>query len=232
MKCAFTTRVGGHSLGNFFSANLSYEVGDQIEHVKKNRQHILNQLNIKEVIEVKQIHGDKLICVDNTNFKEQPILKGDAIISSKKNVGLMVKTADCQPVLVCDKTGNFIGAFHVGWRANRGEFIKTWIDIFCGQYKLTPQNILAVRGPSLCPYHSEFVNFDNEFPDKFKKYFDTKSRRLDLWEITHDQLVKAGIPKSNIFRLDLCTYCLEELFFSYRRNRICGRQGSIIWRNN
>ncbi len=86
VKCAFTTRVGGHSLGNF-SANLSYEVGDQIEHVKKNRQHILNQLNIKEVIEVKQIHGDKLICVDNTNFKEQPILKGDAIISSKKKCG-------------------------------------------------------------------------------------------------------------------------------------------------
>ena len=229
VKCIFTTRKGGYSRGRFSSANLSFDVGDNITSVKKNREDIEKQLKINKLIELKQVHGSKLICLDNTKDLEQFSLEGDAVITSKKNLALMIKTADCQPILVCDKTGSAIGGFHVGWRANRGEFIKQWIDAFCNQYNLNPDHVVAVRGPSLCPEHSEFVNFNNEFPNKFKKYFNPETKKLNLWDITYDQLRESGLPEKNIYRIDLCTYCLDELFYSYRRDKICGRQGNIIW---
>lgn len=229
VKCAFTTRKGGYSIGRFSSANLSFDVGDNIIFVKKNREDIKQQLKIKKLIDLKQVHGNKLICLDNRKDLELFPLEGDACITSKKNLALIIKTADCQPILICDKNGSAIGGFHIGWRANRGEFIKEWINIFCHQYNFKPSHVFAVRGPSLCPEHSEFINFDDEFPNKFKKYFNPITKKLNLWDITNDQLREAGLPENNIYRLDLCTYCLEELFFSYRRDGICGRQGSIIW---
>jgi len=229
VKCVFTTRVGGYSGGKFHSANLSLEVGDNITLVKKNRDTIKKQLKINKLIELKQVHGNRLVCLDNLKNPDQFPIQGDALITSKKNLALIIKTADCQPILICDKKGSAIGGFHVGWRANRGEFIKQWIEIFCNQYNLKPAQVYAVRGPSLCPVHSEFVNFDKEFPEKFKKYFDTITKRLNLWKISHDQLREAGLVEKNIFRLDFCTYCMEKYFYSYRREKICGRQGSIIW---
>jgi hypothetical protein len=52
---------------------------------------------------------------------------------------------------------------------------------------------------------------------------------MDLWRLTRDQLLQAGVRSENIFGLDLCTYEQKETFFSYRRDRQCGRQAGLIW---
>ena len=51
---------------------------------------------------------------------------------------------------------------------------------------------------------------------------------MDLWSLTRDQLLQAGLLPGNVFSLDMCTMCREELFFSYRRDKKCGRQASMI----
>jgi copper oxidase (laccase) domain-containing protein len=57
---------------------------------------------------------------------------------------------------------------------------------------------------------------------------------MDLWRLTRDQLMNAGVPEHQIFGLDLCTLTMEETFFSYRKAcaspvRDTGRQCGIIW---
>jgi hypothetical protein len=92
-----------------------------------------------------------------------------------------------------------------------------------------PQDIMAVRGPSLGPGRSEFVHFNTEWGPDFAQYYNPATQTVDLWQMTQNQLFKAGLRQENIYSLDLCTYSLPQLFYSYRRDKTTGRQAGIIW---
>ncbi len=224
--CVFTTRIGGVSPGCYLSLNLSFEVGDAKENVLKNREKICDKLKIKYLVDVKQVHGSNIVQVSEPLDKLE---EADAMTTWLPEVGLLIKTADCQPILVAHKSGKYIGAFHVGWRANKEGYIKKWIDIFCKTYSVRPDELMAVRGPSLCPEHSEFVNYVNEWENKYKEFYNASTKTVDLWALTYYQFLVSGLLKENIFHIDLCTFCNSDMFFSYRREKICGRQGGIIW---
>ena len=87
---------------------------------------------------------------------------------------------------------------------------------------------MVVRGPSLGPGKSEFVNFAAEWDPMFKSYYNPDTRSVDLWTLTRNQLMGTGIPARNIFSLDLCTASSPQ-YFSYRRDKVMGRQVGIIW---
>ena len=142
---------------------------------------------------------------------------------------LIIKTADCQPVLVAHKGGRHIAAFHIGWRGNRLRFLQSGIAGFCGRYGLDARDLLAVRGPSLGPQRSEFVNYGKEWGPDFANWFNARDKTMNLWRLTRDQLLEAGLPDEGIFGLDLCTASMPDSFFSYRRDGICGRQANVIW---
>ena len=155
--------------------------------------------------------------------------KGDGLATDKPGIGLIIKTADCQPVLVAHKGGRHIAAFHIGWRGNRLRFLQSGIAGFCGRYGLDARDLLAVRGPSLGPQRSEFVNYGKEWGPDFANWFNARDKTMNLWRLTRDQLLEAGLPDEGIFGLDLCTASMPDSFFSYRRDGICGRQANVIW---
>lgn len=229
VHCVFTTKIGGVSSGCYASLNLSFDVGDNIEDVLKNRKKICEKLGIDHIVELKQVHGDQLVEISRSSAILE---EADAMITNLKKVGLLIKTADCQPILIAHRSGKYIGAFHVGWRANRGEYIIRWINKFCETYSVNPEELMAIRGPSLCPQHSEFINYINEWKNKYRDFYNDKTKTVDLWGITYYQLIRSGLLERNIFQIDLCTFCHSELFFSYRREKKCGRQGGIIWINS
>ena len=100
---------------------------------------------------------------------------------------------------------------------------------FCEEYGLAASDVMAVRGPSLGPGKSEFTNYDKEFGSRFDRWRTEGTDLVNLWRMTRDQLVSAGLRPENLFSLDLCTETLANLFFSYRREKTCGRQASLIW---
>jgi YfiH family protein len=228
VRCAFTTRRGGQSKGPFKEANLSFEVGDDPKHVVQNRNMLLRSLSFDKIVELKQIHKDNI--VEIKNVPSSPA--GDAMITKEAKLGLLIKVADCQPILIAHISGKYIGAFHVGWRANRGNFIQKWIEIFCKTYNIVPRDIMAIRGPSLGPGNSEFINFHTEWGEEYLPYYNPINKTVDLWRLTKAQLKDAGLLEKNIFSIDLCTFDLEDYFFSYRREKLCGRQGGIIWKTD
>ncbi|MDD3313031.1 peptidoglycan editing factor PgeF [Pseudodesulfovibrio sp.] len=235
VACAFTSRRGGVSEPPHDSANLSYEVGDDAEAVRENRRLIFHRLGLAGWCELKQVHGD-VIRFDPTPTPPEPpaTLEGDGLTTAEPGVGLVIKTADCQPILLAHRSGNYIAALHAGWRGNRINFPGSGVTRFCERYNLDPADIYAVRGPSLGPSAAQFVNFTTDFGPDFTPYFDPERQTMDLWRLTRDQLQDAGVPGTQIFGIDLCTMGMDDTFFSYRKAcaspvNATGRQAGVIW---
>lgn len=226
--CAFGLR--GRGEGPFGGANISFEVGDDPARVRANRRALKDELGFGHWQEVHQVHGPQMIFDPEPGDLEAPgALEADGLATATPGQALVVKTADCQPILLAHRDGRHIAALHAGWRGNVLEFPATGVRDFCGEYGLSASDVLAVRGPSLGPGMSEFTNFDSEFGPDFERWRVPGSDRVNLWRMTRDQLVSAGLRPENIFSVDLCTMSLPELFFSYRRDKTCGRQASLIW---
>lgn len=236
VRCAFQIRSGAEPGDPFSGGNLSFSVGDDPQRVAASRKLLRAFLDLngegRGLAEVNQVHGDAVVFEPDPlpqSETEMPQLpKADGLATSRPGVGLLIKTADCQPVLLAHREGRHAAALHVGWRGNRIGFVESGIKAFCSRYGLHPRDLSAVRGPSLGPSCSEFVHYDQEWGPEFAPWYDAAARTVDLWRLTRDQLLAAGLVPERIFSLDLCTASLADHFFSYRRQRITGRQGSVI----
>jgi len=233
VECAFQLRTGGASRGPYAQGNVSLLVGDAPEAAAANRAALATELGLEAVAELKQVHGDRLLCEPGAEAllraDTAPSVEGDGLAVSRPGLGLLIKTADCQPLFFAHESGRAVAALHVGWRGNRINFPAGGLRAFCARYQCAPGEVLAVRGPSLGPAAAEFVHFDREWGKAYAPWFDVRRRTMDLWRLTRSQLEEAGMAPERIFSLDLCTTSLPQ-FFSYRRDKITGRQANLVWR--
>lgn len=211
-----------------FSGNLSYDVNDKREDVLERRNALLSfaaPFNLKKIIDIHQVHGSTILFDPKDN--QIPSFEGDGIATQEKGLGLFIKTADCQAILIASEDPLAIMAIHVGWRANRCNFIGKAIEEFCTHYALSPSRLFALRTPSLSPQNAEFIHFEEEWGSDFLSFFSLSTQTMDLWALSRFQLLEAGLQKERIFSLDLCTKSNPSCF-SYRR-KDAGRLGGIIW---
>ena len=111
----FFTRRGGVSQGPYASLNASLSGGDDLANVLGNRALVTHALGADALAGVKQVHGTAIVAVD----KPWPAGQGpeaDGLVTRRAGLALGVITADCAPVLLCDRAGGVIGAVHAGWR--------------------------------------------------------------------------------------------------------------------
>lgn len=219
IRCVFTTRrMGTLSLGS----------GRDEERRKgiETRRSLFETLGVACWTELKQVHGVTVYAdARPTPADEAPVIEADGSATDEPGHALCVKTADCQPVLLAHPKG-CVAAAHVGWRGNVLGMPQTAVAEFCSHYGLDPADVRAVRGPSLG--YAEFVNFSREWPALHAPWYDQGTRCVDLWGLTRHQLREAGLKARNIYSLDLCTYSLDQVFFSHRRGDT-GRQAGIVW---
>ncbi len=230
VRVAFQTRCGGFSQGDYGGGNVSLHTEDDPQAVAKNREALGRTLGLARMADVYQVHGGTTIFEpEAVEPHQKPGVEADGMATAQAGLGLAIKSADCQPVLLSHNSGRYIAALHVGWRGNRIAYPTTAVREFCAFYGIAPQDVLAVRGPSLSPPAAEFVNFASEWGDNFRPWFNPHTQTMDLWALTRHQLEAAGLLPGNIYGLDLCTYGNPESFFSYRRVAASGRQASVIW---
>ncbi len=209
---------------------MSAKAGESTSSIATKKEDLKKKLGFDNWLDVRQCHGTGM-AIYPQDFAEQELPpEADALATGNSSTGLVIKVADCQPVLLAHRSGKHIAALHVGWRANRANALQLWINRFCKRYGSNPEDLVALRGPSLSPQKSEFLNFEQEWGSEFASYFNEHDRTMNLWELTRNQLNRAGIPGEQIFCLDLCTYTLQEMFFSYRRDQTMYRQAGMIWR--
>lgn len=147
VRCVFTTRLGGHSSGPYAGGNLSFDVGDDPQAVRANREELRTALGFARWQELRQVHGQTLhYDLEADNF-DGPTLDGDGLCTSQSDCALVMKTADCQAILLADMDGEHIAALHCGWRGNAGNFPANGVRAFCAQYGVDPARIVVVAWP-------------------------------------------------------------------------------------
>lgn len=235
--CAFTARAFGNISLDFavrdVHGNAVHE-GKAVQETKVRRASIPALLGVEAFAEAHQVHGVRTLFEPGAQEAGTAAVEdADGLATSRPGLALMVKTADCQPILFAHASGRYVMGIHSGWKGNRQDYPYIAVCEFCEKYGLEPKDIWAVRGPSLGPAASEFVNFEAEWGADFLPWYDGAQRTMDLWRLAKDQLCRAGLLPGRVLGLDICTFDNREMFFSYRAFRRLGvedgRQASFIW---
>ncbi len=225
VKSLITTRHGGVSQGPYAGLNLGDHVGDSPAHVAANRALLRRRLPVTPRW-LKQVHGDQVFIAD----KVADGIEADAAHTRSTAIACAVLTADCLPLLVCDRAGTQVAAIHAGWRGLKLGVIERTIAAMDEQ----PSALLVYFGPAIGPQRYEvgddvrtaFIAFDGHAASAFEAKLNGKWL-ANLYELARQRLDKLGIKK--IFGGDYCTAEDAARFYSYRRDGATGRMASLIW---
>ena len=216
-------RSGGDSEGAYSSLNVGGETGDNKEAIDKNRQKIIDLLGLSSLISSHQVHGDVVKDVSELVLDEAC----DGILTKEKNTGLLIKHADCQAAIFYDPIHMVIANVHSGWRGNVQNIYGKTVEMLQEKIGTSPEDLIVCISPSLGPDRSEFVNFEEEFPFDLWP-FQFKKFHFNLWEMSRAQLEEAGVLRGNIEVASICTYDNPADFYSYRRDKVTGRNATVV----
>jgi|WetSurMetagenome_2_1015567.scaffolds.fasta_scaffold03814_3 polyphenol oxidase len=222
----FSTKVSP-GVEPLYYFNLSYSVGDDKSIVDKNRNDFFETLGLanENVGYQRQVHSDivKVIECGGDNGVS------DALITSKKNLGLAITVADCTPIFIYDKKNKVIAAVHSGWRGTEQKILYKTLESLKQNFASTPVNLIAYIGPSISQANYEVGHeVAEKFDSNFAIWKDEKVF-LDVNGINYKLLLDFGIPKNQIQKSGLCTYEIKNLFHSYRRDgSVSGRSIGVI----
>jgi YfiH family protein len=234
IRAYFTTRQGGFSQGPYASFNLGDHVGDEVDFVKKNRELLIQDLNLPAApIWPNQIHGIDVIDADNIDKNTKINMPtADAMFATKPNIVCAILTADCLPIFVCDKNASCVGIIHGGWRSLAAGIIDATVK----KLPVEPKDLFIWLGPAIGPekfevgeeVRDQFLANSREAERAFK-IINTKTNKFlaNIYLLATQQLNQLGIHR--IFGGEYCTYTDQENFFSYRRDKTTGRMASLIW---
>jgi polyphenol oxidase len=198
---AFTTREGGVSTGDFASLNLGSR-SDDAARIAENRRLACEELGLDhERLSVnRQRHTATVLKARPGGTGEV----GDALWTDEPGVPLLALAADCVPIAIARASGKpGLAVVHAGWRGLSAGVVEAGVDALGGE-------TTAIIGPSIgpCCYVVGRVVSKRFDPDL------THGRTLDLWTAAERALRRAGVAA--VERLDLCTRCNPERFFSHR----------------
>jgi YfiH family protein len=225
------TRRGEESGGYLRGLNLSFSVGDQSEKVAGNRIWVRDSLALPSIVSLRQVHGTETVVISNGQGRDTTgtpeTESGDILLTDRPGIGLMIKQADCQSVMLVDPRRKALANIHCGWRGNVRGVIPEGIKKMGAVYGTDPADLLAAVGPSLGPCCAEFIHYREELPEEAWKY-QVRPFYFDLWKWSRDQLGAAGVKAGNIEIAGICTSCRTDEFYSYRKEKVTGRFGSVI----
>lgn len=229
LRHAVFSRQGGFSRGPYAGLNTSLGVGDHLADVQSNRRAIAAYFGHPKMTIPRQVHGTSVLSFSAAQgpSKQDANTIGDALICDVTNRFLTIQVADCQPIMLYDPLKKAIANIHAGWRGTIQDIIARTIAAMVSDFGTSAADLVAGIGPSLGPCCAEFVNYKKEFPRRFWAYGDSR-RHFNFWQISHDQLVAAGVAPDNIHISNLCTRCRTDLFFSYRGEGVTGRFAAVI----
>ena len=200
-----------------------------------------------------QVHGTSVLVTDDMPADRA---EADILVSTTRDIGVAVQTADCAPVLLADLSGRGVAAVHAGWRGLAAGALAKGVEALARRAGCRPADLVAAVGPSIgaCCYEvgddvrREFL--DGGFgADCVDVWFRRTARAsatnpslpglppearagrwyLDVWQAAVDQLVGAGVLAAHVHVAGLCTASQPLFFCSYRRDATgAGRLAAAI----
>ncbi|RYI98555.1 MAG: hypothetical protein EON52_27980, partial [Actinomycetales bacterium] len=115
VEIAFTDRAGGSSQGPYDSLNLGSAGGDSMANVVANHAAVARELGVEGLHSMSQVHGSLVVEADTLRADGSgTVPECDALVSTVRELGLLVRVADCVPVLLADVEAGVVGAAHAG----------------------------------------------------------------------------------------------------------------------
>jgi polyphenol oxidase len=227
-------RYGGVSHPPYDSLNVAWTNGDRLEAVRQNLMRVREALGFDELLAAPQVHGDIIHIIDAESMPpmdpQMPVRvtsQADALVTSLRGVGLMIKVADCQAVFLVDPVRQVVANVHCGWRGSVQGILGKVVGLLEKRFQSRPENLLAAISPSLGPCCAEFRNYPRELPESFHQ-FQIGVNHFDFWAISRWQLEQAGLRPEHIETDSHCTVCEADRFFSYRAAKVTGRMAAVV----
>jgi len=224
VKACVTTREGGVSLAPFDSLNLGDHVGDEPSAVAENRRRLTDRFAMRPAW-LQQVHG-----IDAVEADPARVVVADASWTATPGIACTAMTADCLPVLFCDRAGSRVAAAHAGWRGLANGVLEATLD----RLEVPAEEVLAWLGPAIGPQAFEvgpevreaFIAHLPEAQQAFMPSHNAGKFLADIYALARLRLAARGVTA--VYGGGLCTVT-DPRFFSYRRNARTGRFASLIW---
>jgi hypothetical protein len=229
------TRLGGVSRAPFESLNLSRSVGDDADAVQENTRRMLAIFDATDdrAVTAWLVHGKTVAVVDRNDaggYRNHT----DAIITNDRSIALVMRFADCAPIVFYDPVHHALGIAHAGWRGVAANIAQETVSAMQAAFQTEPPELWAGIGPCIsvdryrvgpevieavraaCPADSPIVQAQ---PDG--------STHLDLNAAIDSQLRACGLMHIEVSGLCTATHTSE--WFSHRaENGKTGRFGVVL----
>lgn len=238
-----TTRRGGVSLAPFDDdsggggMNVGSHVGDDPAAVLENRSR-LQRLLPSAPVWLKQVHGVVVLDagwhVSAPQSGNEP--QADASFASQPGVVCAIQTADCLPVLFCDKAGRVVAGAHAGWRGLAAGVLQRTVQ---AMRAAGAGEVMAWLGPAIGPQQFEV---GSDVCDAFAALLATSAtpgtcfvphpRHAGKYLADIYQLARLALAEVDVIDVaggGYCTVSSPQRFYSYRRDQRTGRMVSCIW---
>lgn len=207
-EIAFSTRAGGVSEGPYDSLNLGRLTGDDVDRVDENRRLLCAEIGADpaRLALNRQIHSTS-VHVAEAGKHGRP---GDGLWTEEQDLPILAMAADCLPIALARVQGATpaVAVLHAGWRGLLDGIVAEGVRAVGGR-------VAAAVGPAIGPCCYEVgPEVSGPFADRYGADV-VRGRNLDLWSCAERALRAAGVEE--IERVELCTHCNPELFFSHRR---------------
>ncbi|MDT0447247.1 peptidoglycan editing factor PgeF [Streptomyces johnsoniae] len=229
-RFAFTDRWGGASAVPYGTLNLGGAVGDDPSAVAQNRELAAKALGLDpaDVRWMNQVHGRSVAVADGPWPGGEPP-EADGVVTARRGLALAVLTADCTPVLLADPVAGVAGAAHAGRPGLLAGVVPATVEAMCA-LGAEPARITARTGPAVCGQCYEVPEDMRQEAERLVPGSAGTTRwgtpAVDIPAGVRRQLVGCGVRD-----IRLSTVCTLEsdAHFSYRRDRLTGRQASYVW---
>jgi YfiH family protein len=225
---AVFTRQGGVSSGPFATLNVGSGVGDDPAAVAENHERVYARLGVPadRVSSARQVHGNQITVVSGEGAG-QVYPSTDGLLTPTPGVALLLRFADCQPILLYDPVQHALGLIHAGWRGIALGIAHRAVQRMQSAFGSDPASLVACLGPAIGPCC--YVVGDNvatamgyALPNWRRAMQRVESGwRLDLSGANAQQLAAAGVQ--HVEQAAMCTACRSHEFFSHRASG--GRTG-------
>jgi hypothetical protein len=175
----------------------------------------------ENAVTVRQVHGVKILEPEKVTSQEPEGY--DTVLTDRPGIAVAVKTADCQPILLVEPSRKIVAAVHAGWKGTLGRAVQVAIRRIEEKGGLA-KNLVCALGPNMVVDCFEVekdvaAEVESEFPGwPILSQVSDKKWRLDVSLANRLQLKESGVPGDQIDRVDLCTHCRADLFWSFRRD--------------
>lgn len=227
VRAMATTRVGGVSVGPYASLNLGAHVGDEKSAVTENRRRLRTALGLpREPLWLDQVHGTAVV----EAFPHDAPPTADASFARSPGHACAVLTADCLPVLFCDRDGTRVAAAHAGWRGLAGGVLGNALRAM----NVAPERVIAWLGPAI---EKDAYEVGAEVRERFvaasadnAHAFEANAHgrwQADLYDLARRELARLGV--THVFGGGFRCYADRDRFYSFRRDGTTGRLAALVW---